>query len=85
MFGKPVICSNIGGMAERVADDVNGLHFEMGNPQALATVIRRACTEEGLWLRLHDALPEPPPRAEMADGYVALYKGRRQPAVTRAA
>lgn len=73
MFGKPVICSNVGGMAERVADDVDGLHFEMGNPHALAAAIRRACTEDGLWQRLHDALPAPPSCAEMVEGYRALY------------
>src|SRR5262249_57931996 len=26
-YGKPVICSDIGGMAEKVTDRVNGLHF----------------------------------------------------------
>ena len=75
MFGKPVICSNVGGMAERVVDEVDGLHFEMGDPHALAAVMRRACTEEGLWHRLHNALPQPPARAEMADGYLRLYGG----------
>ena len=79
MFGKPVICSNVGGMAERVRDDVDGLHFEMGNPRALAAVIRRACTEEGLWERLHDAVPEPPTRAHMADLFTEMY---RQPAAS---
>ncbi len=74
MFGKPVICSNVGGMAERVTDEVDGLHFEMGDPRALATVMRRACTEDGLWQRLHDTLPQPPTREEMADGYLRLYR-----------
>lgn len=74
MFGKPVICSNVGGMAERVQDEVDGLLFEMGNPRALAAVMRRACTEDGLWQRLHDALPQPPSRADMADRYLQLYQ-----------
>lgn len=74
MFGKPVICSNVGGMAERVADEVDGLHFEMGDPQSLADAMRRACTEDGLWQRLHDALPAPPMRRDMADDYVRLYR-----------
>jgi glycosyltransferase involved in cell wall biosynthesis len=80
MFGKPVICSNAGGMAERVADGVDGLHFEMGDPQALAAVMRRASTEEGLWQRLHDGLPAPPSRAAMADGYIQLYRNALLPA-----
>jgi len=73
MFGRPVICSNVGGMAERVTHEENGLHFEMGDAAALAATIKRAATEQGLWERLHAALPEPPSRAEMADGYLALY------------
>jgi glycosyltransferase involved in cell wall biosynthesis len=81
MFGRPVICSNVGGMAERVADEVNGLHFEMGDPQSLAEVMQRACTESGLWQRLHDVLPEPPARSEMARGYLRLY--RDEPETTR--
>ncbi len=73
MFGRPVICSNVGGMAERVAHEVDGLHFEMGDSAALAATIRRAASEDGLWDRLHDAVPEPPSRAAMADGFLALY------------
>lgn len=74
MFGRPVICSNVGGMAERVTHDVNGLHFEMGDPLLLAGTIRRACTEEGLWDRLHAAIPAPPGRAAMTEAYLALYQ-----------
>ena len=73
MFGRPVICSNVGGMAERVTHEVDGLHFEMGDPASLAATIRRACTEDGLWERLHAAVPAPPSRAAMADGFLALY------------
>ncbi len=74
MFGKPVICSNVGAMAERIADGVDGLQFEVGDPRSLAAVMRRACAEDGLWQRLHDALPTPPTRAAMADGYLRLYR-----------
>ena len=73
MFGKPVICSNAGGMSERVSHEVDGLLFDMANPQSLAAAIRQACTEAGLWQRLHDALPTPPARSAMAEGYRTLY------------
>jgi glycosyltransferase involved in cell wall biosynthesis len=75
MFGKPVICSDVGAMAERVKDNVDGLLFEMGDPRSLAAVMRRTMTEDGLWQRLHDAVPDPPSRAAMADGYLRLYGG----------
>ena len=76
MFGRPVICSNVGGMAERVTHERDGLHFEMGDAASLAATIRRACTEEGLWEKLHAAVPEPPSRAAMADGFQVLYELR---------
>ncbi|HEV2099600.1 MAG TPA: glycosyltransferase, partial [Stellaceae bacterium] len=52
MFKRPVICSDIGGMGERIADEVNGLHFRVGDPRALAAAMHRAATEPGLWERL---------------------------------
>ena len=40
--GKPVICAGIGGMAEKVRDFVDGLHFEVRNPLDLAETMIRA-------------------------------------------
>ncbi len=74
MFGKPVICSNVGGPAERVQDEVAGLHFQVGDHRALARTIRRACTEAGLWERLAAGLPAAPARETMVLGFQALYK-----------
>jgi glycosyltransferase involved in cell wall biosynthesis len=47
--GKPVICSDIGGMAEAVTDGVDGLHFRAGSAGALADVLARAAGTPGLW------------------------------------
>ncbi len=38
--GRPVICSDIGGMAENVRPGHDGFHFEAGNPRAW-----RSCCE----------------------------------------
>jgi len=73
MFGKPLICSNVGAMAERVSDEVDGLHFEMADARALARTLRRAASEEGLWDRLAAALPSPPPREAMVEAYRQVY------------
>lgn len=75
MFGRPVICSNVGGMAERNQHDAFALHFQMGDARALSETIRRACSEQGLWDRLAAALPTPPTRQEMVDGYLEVYRG----------
>jgi glycosyltransferase involved in cell wall biosynthesis len=37
--GRPVICSDIGGLAEKVRDGVDGFHFAAGSPRALATLL----------------------------------------------
>lgn len=54
--GRPVICSGIGGMAEKVADGVNGLHFRVGDPVSLAGAIRKAA-EPGIWEQLRENFP----------------------------
>jgi glycosyltransferase involved in cell wall biosynthesis len=73
--GRPVICSDIGGMAEKVTDGVDGLHFRARNALDLAATIRRAVTTPGLWERLHAGIPA----VHMMDEHVArlgsLYKG----------
>jgi glycosyltransferase involved in cell wall biosynthesis len=55
-YGRPVICSGIGGMAEKVIDGVNGFHFRVGDPVSLASAIRKAI-EPGVWDRLRENLP----------------------------
>ena len=73
MFRKPVICSNVGSMAERVSHEVDGLHFEIGSEAGLAEALRRAVTEAGLWERLAANIPQPPRRDDMVKGFRALY------------
>ena len=44
--GRPLIVSNIGGMAEKVQEGVDGLHFSARNPQSLAKVMLSATSTE---------------------------------------
>jgi len=60
-----------GGPAERVEDGVGGLQFELGDHRALARVMRRCATEEGLWEHLRETLPVPPGRGEMVEGFAS--------------
>lgn len=73
MFKRPVICSNVGGMAERIQHNVNGLHFQVADPRSLADAMQRAATEPGLWQKLSMATPQPASRADVVKGYRALY------------
>jgi glycosyltransferase involved in cell wall biosynthesis len=54
IHGRPVICSDVGGMAEKVRDGVDGMHFRVGNASSLASVLERGITTPGLWERLRD-------------------------------
>jgi glycosyltransferase involved in cell wall biosynthesis len=80
-----VIVSNVGGPAERVRHEIDGLHFEVGDPQSLAETMRRACTENGLWKRLAAGITPPPGREVMVGEYAALYRGEQAPARLTAA
>ena len=57
LHGRPVICSDIGGMAEKVADGVSGLHFRAGDPESLARVLARAVDSRELWRSLRAGIP----------------------------
>jgi glycosyltransferase involved in cell wall biosynthesis len=80
LCGRPVICSNIGGMAEKVADGINGLHFQTGDPVSLAETIRKAVSSPTLWEQLRRGMP-PIKTAEedvrfLIDTYVELIEAR---------
>lgn len=80
MHGKPVICSDIGGMAEKVRHGVDGLHFRAGDPVSLADTIREAVSSPGLWRSLREGI-EPVYAIEdsvrvLADVYDGLLASR---------
>lgn len=71
---RPPIVSDIGGMAEKVTHDVDGLQFRAGSPEDLAETLARALGEPALWQRLSDAAPRPPDMARFAAEHMALYR-----------
>jgi glycosyltransferase involved in cell wall biosynthesis len=71
---RPVICSDVGGMAEKVTDGLNGLHFKVGDVDDLAATIRRAVDAEGLWERLCDGIPAVHSMSEHASTLIAAYE-----------
>jgi glycosyltransferase involved in cell wall biosynthesis len=71
--GRPVICSDVGGMAEMVQDGVNGLHAVLGDSGDLARVMLRAATERGLWQRLAAAVPAVPTVRESLERHLHVY------------
>jgi glycosyltransferase involved in cell wall biosynthesis len=71
---RPVICSDVGGMAEKVLDGVNGLHFRVGDAESLAATIRRAVGTPALWDRLREGIPPVHSMAEHAAVLTAAYE-----------
>lgn len=70
---RPVICSDIGGMAEKVTPELNGLHFRAGDARSLARVIAGAASAEGLWDRLQEGIPRVPTLKDHAANLTAIY------------
>lgn len=57
--GRPVICSDVGGMAEKVSDGVDGIHFRVGDAFSLARAFERAASSPELWRSLRAGISEP--------------------------
>lgn len=85
MHRRPVICSNVGGMAEKVRHGVDGLHFRAGDPAHLAEVLAEAAGNDPLWRRLQKGIPEIFPLddavSELEEIYHELIRTRRAAAV----
>lgn len=69
---RPVICTGIGGMAEKVIDGQTGLHFARNDPVDLADRMAEA-VDETLFARLQSKLPTPSTPIEMAERYAAVF------------
>jgi glycosyltransferase involved in cell wall biosynthesis len=74
LYRRPVICSDIGGMAEKVTDGVDGLHFRAGDPDSLADTIERAVGTPGLWTSLSDGIEGAHPMDEHVERLSGLYE-----------
>ena len=70
---RPVICADVGGMAEMVADGVCGLQAPVGDPAGFARTMQRGIEDTGLWKRLVSGILTPPTLAESARAHLALY------------
>ena len=52
MHRRPIICSDIGGMKEKVTNNIDGLHFQARNSVSLAKTIKKAASDIELWEKL---------------------------------
>lgn len=72
---KPVITSDIGGMAEKVADGQTGLHFRARKHSSLANILKRVVDDPDLYVQLTENIPRTLNNAESARHHDELYNG----------
>jgi glycosyltransferase involved in cell wall biosynthesis len=72
--GRPVICSGIGALAEKVADGVNGLHFRVGDPNDLADTIGAAVSSPDLWEKLRTGIPKVRTTKQDVNSLIETYR-----------
>lgn len=68
----PVICSGLGGMAEKVKDGISGLHFNVADSADLVRVMKTA-TDPAVAATLRAGVPAVSSAAEMAQRYARLF------------
>jgi glycosyltransferase involved in cell wall biosynthesis len=72
--GIPVVASNLGGMAEVVHHEKNGLLFEPNDSEGLARQLRRLIEEPGLLEKLGENAGDVRPVEDSVDEMLGLYE-----------
>ena len=75
--GRPVICSNIGGMAEKVRNGIDGLHFSVGSGLELSYLLTRLYEDRTILPALEGTLRRPPRVQAVLDDHLDLYQQLR--------
>ncbi|HTH16392.1 MAG TPA: glycosyltransferase, partial [Magnetospirillum sp.] len=73
--GRPLISSNIGGMAEKIRNGVDGLHFRVGSPEDLADRMTEILREPARWEQLRSKIRRPLGYQDAARQHLMIYRG----------
>jgi glycosyltransferase involved in cell wall biosynthesis len=71
---RPVVCSDIGGMAEKVIAGRDGFHFAVGNAVALVNLLRRLAADRERLAAVTRSIQTPPPPEEIVAQHEVLYR-----------
>jgi glycosyltransferase involved in cell wall biosynthesis len=74
LHGRPIICSDIGGMAEKIRNRVDGLHFRAGSAESLVDRLVEVLHSPDLWERLRGRIRRPLSSDDAAEQHLALYR-----------
>jgi glycosyltransferase involved in cell wall biosynthesis len=72
---RPVICSDIGGMAEKIRDGIDGFHFPVGNSIALASLLRELATDRSILSDLVSQMSGVPVVQSSLAAFLDIYRG----------
>ncbi len=70
---RPIVCSGIGGMAEKVRDGIDGFHFPVGNAVALASLLQRLGKAPARLKAITESMHVPVASAEIVAKHELLY------------
>jgi glycosyltransferase involved in cell wall biosynthesis len=82
---RPGLCSDIGGMAEKVPDGVDGYPFPVGNGLELSYLLVRMYEDRRLLRGLPQTMRVPPTAQQVLAEHLSLYASIVSPAQTVAA
>ena len=85
LHGRPLICSDIGGMAEKIRDGETGLHFRVGCVEDLVDRLSETLTTPDLWERLRANIRRPANILEIAQRHAGNYAELLAPVEAQAA
>lgn len=71
-YGRPVICSNIGGMAEKVRHGVDGWHVEARSVRDWADALEDLASDKNRWEQLYNGIRSPLTYTECLDAHLEL-------------
>jgi glycosyltransferase involved in cell wall biosynthesis len=80
---RPVICSDIGGMAEKVRDGLDGFHVRAGSAHALAALLKRLAADPDSLVNLQTTMAKPPSLQETTQKTLQIYRNLRKPPKSR--
>ena len=70
---RPVLCSDIGGMAEKVRDGIDGFHFRAGSAMALAILLKRLADNHELLASVVESMRKVQTVDAIINAHLSLY------------
>ncbi len=70
---RPVVCSNIGGMAEKIRHDIDGFHFPVGSSTDLAALLTNLASDRTRVSAIAAGMQYPAAADAIVDRHLELY------------